>query len=70
MAYIVNFNEVATTTTVTKAQVSISKEDFEALQKNPDLLEEILENYEADYGSSYEEEFDVEEMELVHMFKH
>ena len=67
--YIINFDEIAVSYTRTKAQVVISEDDYLALKNNAIQLEDIIDNYEAHYGEPDEEDFEVEELEIVAIFE-
>lgn len=66
--FTINFDEIAVICTRTKAQVTISEEDYLKLQLDTLSLEDILEDYEADYGEPNEEDYEVEELQIVDMF--
>jgi len=67
--FTINFDEIAVTCTKTKAQVVISENDYKAIANNTLTLEDIIDNYEAKYGSIYEEEFEIEELKVVNIFE-
>ena len=67
--YIVNFDEVSVSTVVTKAQVEVSEEDYLKLAQLPELLNDMLNTYNPDYGEPDEVDFEIDELEIVHMFE-
>lgn len=67
--FTINFDEIAVTYTRTKAQVIISENDYKALQANELSVEDIIDNYNPEYGEPEEEDFEIEELQIVNIFE-
>ena len=67
--YIINFDELSVSYIRTKAQVAVSEEDYQKIKNGSLELEDVIDNYEPEYGEPNEEDYEVEELQVVHTFE-